>query len=845
MLLVTVLAKAQIGVGTTTPYNALDVESNSTTKTAVDINNTSSGDALLQLQLNGTTKFSMGIDNSDGDKFKISTDSTFNVIPPALSIDALQNVGIGTSSPNSSAILELNSVNKGFLPPRMTTSQRNAISNPPTGLVVFNSTTGFLEVNSGIPATPVWQTISPGATGSTGATGATGSAGPTGATGASGADAIVTRSSTTSNAIGTGTKTFAYTSATNLGWVVGSRLRASNSSTNWIEGVVTAVSATSVTINADLIGGTGTFTSWNIALAGERGATGAIGPAGPTGATGATGATGLLSAGASAGNTPYWNGTSWVVNSSNIFNNGGNVGIGSTNPQQKFHLDGANGNTAGPHFRVTTSADAFPVFQQLNWTHDNISMMFDAYFDGAWRSSHATSNFKIYKTGNQFNFNYASATPVGNAITFQTGISLQNNGNVGIGTTAPTTKFHVNGTAGSFRLVDGTQAAGRILTSDANGVATWQAAASGLPTGTNGQTLRHNGTSWVANSTIFNNGTNVGIGTAVPNAALQFGNLATNRRIVLWETANNDHQYYGFGINGGMLRYQVDALTTDHGFYAGNGAGASVELMRIKGNGNIGIGTVTPTEKLDIESNDANKTAIDINNTGAGDPKINFQVGGSSTFSIGVDNSDVDKFKIGTTALETNTRLTIDASGNVGIGTTNPNPMAILDLQSTSKGFLPPRLTTSERGVILLQPVNNGLIIFNTTVNRYQYLKGGTTWVDFLSNESLSKTITIEKPTAGDDITIFRTNVPITVSQVNAVSTGTSPSTTFVLRHSTDRNAAGSLLTTSAVSNSITTGNNMPLSVTAIPAGSWIWMETSAATGSNVVLAIDILYTVN
>lgn len=45
-----------------------------------------------------------------------------------------------------------------------------------------------------------------------------------------------------------------------------------------------------------------------------------------------TGATGFLSAGAVAGNTPYWNGSTWILNSSNIFNNGGNVGIGTTNP---------------------------------------------------------------------------------------------------------------------------------------------------------------------------------------------------------------------------------------------------------------------------------------------------------------------------------------------------------------------------------------------------------------------------------------------------------------------------------------------------------------------------------
>ncbi|KKS89911.1 MAG: hypothetical protein UV63_C0010G0001, partial [Microgenomates group bacterium GW2011_GWC1_43_11] len=42
--------------------------------------------------------------------------------------------------------------------------------------------------------------------------------------------------------------------------------------------------------------------------------------------------TGLLPDGAFAGVTPYWNGAAWVVTSGNIFNNGGSVGIGTTEP---------------------------------------------------------------------------------------------------------------------------------------------------------------------------------------------------------------------------------------------------------------------------------------------------------------------------------------------------------------------------------------------------------------------------------------------------------------------------------------------------------------------------------
>lgn len=49
-----------------------------------------------------------------------------------------QNVGIGTTTPDNSAILELYSTSHGFLVPRLTTTQRNAISNPATGLMIYN-----------------------------------------------------------------------------------------------------------------------------------------------------------------------------------------------------------------------------------------------------------------------------------------------------------------------------------------------------------------------------------------------------------------------------------------------------------------------------------------------------------------------------------------------------------------------------------------------------------------------------------------------------------------------------------------------------------------------------------
>jgi hypothetical protein len=57
-----------------------------------------------------------------------------------------QTVGIGTSSPHPSSILELNSTNKGLLVPRMTTTERNNIASPANGLVIYNTQTNRFEL---------------------------------------------------------------------------------------------------------------------------------------------------------------------------------------------------------------------------------------------------------------------------------------------------------------------------------------------------------------------------------------------------------------------------------------------------------------------------------------------------------------------------------------------------------------------------------------------------------------------------------------------------------------------------------------------------------------------------
>jgi hypothetical protein len=71
-----------------------------------------------------------------------------------LRIDTSGNVGIGTTA-NASAILDAQSTTKGVRMPNMTTTQKNAISSPAAGLIVFDTTLAKLSVYSG----SAWQTI--------------------------------------------------------------------------------------------------------------------------------------------------------------------------------------------------------------------------------------------------------------------------------------------------------------------------------------------------------------------------------------------------------------------------------------------------------------------------------------------------------------------------------------------------------------------------------------------------------------------------------------------------------------------------------------------------------------
>ncbi|MGK0427620.1 ice-binding family protein [Patiriisocius sp. Uisw_017] len=76
------------------------------------------------------------------------------VLLPSINIYA--QVGIGTITPDISSILDVSSTSKGLLMPRLTTTERNNISLPAKGLIIFNTSSNDVQLNTGTSSVPCW-----------------------------------------------------------------------------------------------------------------------------------------------------------------------------------------------------------------------------------------------------------------------------------------------------------------------------------------------------------------------------------------------------------------------------------------------------------------------------------------------------------------------------------------------------------------------------------------------------------------------------------------------------------------------------------------------------------------
>ena len=346
---------------------------------------------------------------------------------------------------------------------------------------------------------------------------------------------------------------------------------------------------------------------------------------------------------------------------------------------------------------------------------------------------------------------FTGATVVGNSSIFNDA-----SGNVGIGTTSPSTKLEVDGEALLGNGTDGV----KLTYSSGNSTGI-------IDTGYSSTGLEFR-TSNVERMRIDSSG-NVGIGTTVPSQKLEVNgrvkigdinyayggqnfhiNMATSVGGGDSYLSNINGQailaaggyYYGGNLrklNAGVSNYSAIKLnaqsTGDIHFESIVGATAgsnwdATTNMSILGGGNVGIGTTSPGKTLEVKS--TGNTAIRISTDGdAGDqPEIQFyrntgdyavvkhKPGGGSTSGLILTNYRLADSNIIFNTAGENERMRIDSSGNVGIGTDSPE--VSLDLGSNTDAIRVPNGPIADRPSGILP----GMIRYNTSSNEFEGYSG-------------------------------------------------------------------------------------------------------------------------
>lgn len=174
------------------------------------------------------------------------------------------------------------------------------------------------------------------------------------------------------------------------------------------------------------------------------------------------------------------------------------------------------------------------------------------------------------------------------------------------------------------------------------------------------------GNAFTGNQTIAGN---VGIGTLGTAFPLTIGNQTLGDKISLFGQSGNS---FGFGIAPSLLQIHTDAAGGDVAFGYGSSA-AMTETMRVKGNGNVGIGVNNPTAKLTVNGGVQAR---------GGAPAAG---AGYAFFNGGDNDSGMFSSADGQVEFYGNNveRMRIASSGAVGINT--PNPTATLDVNGSIK----------------------------------------------------------------------------------------------------------------------------------------------------------------
>lgn len=202
-----------------------------------------------------------------------------------------------------------------------------------------------------------------------------------------------------------------------------------------------------------------------------------------------------------------------------------------------------------------------------------------------------------------------------------------------------------------------------------------------------------------------------------------------------WNTA------FGWGQGWGITGTSGTNPAT-HFFGTTDNAGLAfrtnnTERMRIATDGNVGIGTSNPLRRLDVASSSGSWISGTFSGTGGSDKVVLGNINSHGT--IGAHNFDFTSWTtlgINTDGVSSGGDVIMAINSKVGIGTATPASSAILDISSTTKGFLPPRMTQTQREAI--GSPEAGLLVYQTNGTEGLYFHNGVEWL--LVNEPQTET---------------------------------------------------------------------------------------------------------
>lgn len=149
--------------------------------------------------------------------------------------------------------------------------------------------------------------------------------------------------------------------------------------------------------------------------------------------------------------------------------------------------------------------------------------------------------------------------------------------------------------------------------------------------------------------------------------------------------------------------------------------------------------------------------------------------------------------------------------------------------------------------------VSNLTLPFTSSVQGVVPASGGTSTHKFLTQNATfaspvyTKAITIESPGASEDVSLWFADDAITVTKIVAVCVGSTPSVTWTVRHGTDRSAAGAEVVTGGTTTTSTTTGDVVTSFNdaTVVADSFVWLETTAQSGTVTSINVTVHYTID